>query len=240
MRALRAALAFSTRLPVGTLAARDFAQAPGWFAAAGLVVGALQALVWWGASALWPPAIAALIAVIAGLIVTGALHEDGLADTVDGLGSGRPAERALEIMRDSRIGSFGALGLGGVVAVRVLALTALPIAMVALIAAQTLSRAAMTVVFRKGRYLRASGAGTGMEAPLSITSLIATLVACALACALLGQPLIVLGALGGAALGAGIIWAWAQRRLGGITGDICGAAQQLAEVGVYLGILACL
>lgn len=240
MRALRAALAFSTRLPVGRLDTADFAQAPAWFAVAGLAIGAVQAVVFWAAALLWPATIAALLAVVAGIVLTGALHEDGLADTVDGLGSGRPPERALEIMRDSRIGSFGALGLGLVVGLRVLALAALPLAPIALIAGQTLSRAAMTVVFRRGRYLRAVGAGSGMEAPLAPFGIVAALIACGLASALLGAPLMILAALTGAALGAGVIWAWAQRRLGGITGDICGAAQQLAEVGVYLGILACL
>ena len=94
MRAFRAALTFLTRLPVGRLEAGDFARAPGWFAAAGLVIGAAGAGVWWLAAAIWPPVLAALAAVAAMLLITGALHEDGLADAFDGLGSGRPAERA--------------------------------------------------------------------------------------------------------------------------------------------------
>lgn len=248
MRGLRAALAFLTRLPVGRLDAADFAQAPSWFAAAGLVVGGSCAAFALLAQALWPPVIAAGLAVMLGLLITGALHEDGLADTADGLGSGRPAERALEIMRDSRIGSFGALALFLGVGGRIAALAAIAGAgmlsmPVALVAGHAVSRALMAAMFRRGRYLRASGAGTGMEAPLGLAGVAALVGAAVLglaAPALALGPGAALAGLAGAVLGLAAIWSWAQRRLGGITGDILGAAQQAAELGFYLGVLACL
>ena len=240
MRAARAALAFLTRLPVGRLDAADFARAPGWFAAAGLAIGALAAGVWWLAAAVWPPVLAALASVAALALITGALHEDGLADAFDGLGSGRPAERALEIMRDSRIGSFGTLALGLVLAGRVAALTALgPLAPVALIAGQGLSRAAMTLMLRRGPYLRAQGTGSGMTGPLGAgvwPLAIAAIVALALTVWMGGWASVpaVVG-MGAAML---ILRHWAIRRLGGITGDILGAAQVLGELGFLLGWLA--
>lgn len=240
MRGARAALAFLTRLPAGRLDSADFARAPGWFAAIGLLIGGFQAVVFAGAAMLWPPGLAALVAVAAGLMITGALHEDGLADMVDGLGSGRPAERALEIMRDSRIGSFGALALGLALAARVMSLAALgPLAPATLCAAGGLSRGAMALMLRAGPYLRPRGAGSGMTGPLRTG---------ALAGAALGAALLVwwsagwavIGGLAGLALGAGAARGWAMHRLGGVTGDVLGAAQVLGEIGFLMGVLACL
>ncbi|GAB4261950.1 MAG: adenosylcobinamide-GDP ribazoletransferase [Pararhodobacter sp.] len=241
MRGARAALAFLTRLPAGPLDSADFARAPGWFGIIGLGLGALMAGAWFAASALWPPVIAALVAVAVGLALTGGLHEDGLADSFDGLGSGRPAERALEIMRDSRIGSYGALALGLVLALRVAALTALgPMAPVALIAGQGLSRAAMTLMLRAGPYLRPKGAGTGMTGPFGARGALTLAAALALGLGLIGWAAGWGGLTGLAGLGVMVLAMrrWAMRRLGGITGDVLGAAQVLGDVGFLLGVLA--
>src|ERR1019366_4569859 len=105
-----------TRLPVGwfsgTQAPAGIADAVWAFPIAGAVVGGIGGGVFWGCSALGlPPAVAAVWTLVATLLVTGALHEDGLADTADGFGGGRTREQKLEIMRDSRIGSFGALAV---------------------------------------------------------------------------------------------------------------------------------
>ena len=242
LRGARAALAFLTRLPSGPLEGADFARAPGWFAMVGLLIGTLCAGLWVLADWAWSPVLAALAAVTLGLLLTGALHEDGLADTVDGLGSGRPTERALEIMRDSRIGSFGALALCIALAARVAALVALgALAPVALIAGQGLSRAGMAVMLRRGPYLRPSGAGTGMTGPMGAG-------VWALMAAVLLAGGATFWAAGGALIGGviGLIVAqlamrgWAMRRLGGITGDILGAAQIAGDLGFLLGVLACL
>jgi adenosylcobinamide-GDP ribazoletransferase len=240
MRGARAALAFLTRLPAGPLDGADFARAPGWFGAVGLGLGTLMAGAWLAAAVLWPPVIAALIAVALGLFLTGALHEDGLADAFDGLGSGRPAERALEIMRDSRIGSFGALALGLAMALRVAALVALgPLAPVALIAGQGASRAAMTLMLRRGPYLRPSGAGTGMTGPLGLGGVtVGVALAAALALMAWGAGWGALTGLAGLVLAMLALRGWALRRLGGITGDILGAAQVLGDLGFLLGVLA--
>lgn len=240
MRGARAALVFLTRLPGGRLDASDFAAAPGWFAVVGLGIGVALAAVWTLAGLVWPPLVAALATVAAGLLLTGALHEDGLADTFDGLGAMRTRERALEILRDSRIGSYGALALGMGLAGRVAALTALgPAVPVALIAGQGFSRVAMTLVLRRGPYLRAAGAGSGMTGPLGAGRwplLAATLAGLALGLWALGGALV--GGLIGLILATLALRLWALRRLGGITGDILGAIQVLGDLGFLLGVLA--
>ncbi|MFN4100139.1 MAG: adenosylcobinamide-GDP ribazoletransferase [Pararhodobacter sp.] len=242
MRGARAALAFLTRLPAGPLDAGDFSRAPGWFPAVGLGLGTLCAGVWLLAAWAWTPLLAALAAVALGLLLTGALHEDGLADTFDGLGAFRPVARALEIMRDSRIGAFGAMALGIVLAAKVGALVALGgLAPVALIAGQGMSRAGMALMLRAGPYVRPSGAATGMTGPLGtgVWPLgLAVVLAGGLTLWAAGWGLV--AGLAGLVLAQLAVREWARRRLGGITGDILGAAQVLGDLGFLLGVLACL
>ena len=97
-----------------------------YFPLIGLLVGLASAGVFWSASQVWGGALPALLAIAVGVLITGAFHEDGLADTFDGLGGGGTPERRLEIMKDSRIGTYGALGLGLVLALKAAALTDLP------------------------------------------------------------------------------------------------------------------
>ena len=106
-------LRFFTRLPIPEAKGSDgnLAGAALAFPFAGLSVGLLCALVWWLATALVPPLPAAGVTLLFGILITGALHEDGFSDCADGLGGGFTRERALEIMRDSRIGAYGACAL---------------------------------------------------------------------------------------------------------------------------------
>ncbi|MBC7737404.1 MAG: adenosylcobinamide-GDP ribazoletransferase, partial [Candidatus Saccharibacteria bacterium] len=122
------ALQFLTRLHLPfEVAFTPQAQAasPRWYALVGVVIGGVMAVLVWGALALWPPVVAVLVAMAGQLLVTGALHEDGFADACDGLGGVRPRARVLEIMRDSRIGTYGVLGLGLMLAGRVAVLVEL-------------------------------------------------------------------------------------------------------------------
>jgi adenosylcobinamide-GDP ribazoletransferase len=110
-----AALRFFTRLPVPAWvghSAEQLNHAARYFPAVGLIVGAIGAAVTLAALAVWPPAIAVLLGMVATLLATGAFHEDGLADTIDGMGGGWTREQVLTIMKDSRIGSYGAIGIG--------------------------------------------------------------------------------------------------------------------------------
>lgn len=144
------AVQFLTRIPTPQLAGFQpewIQQSARYYPLVGQMVGGVSALILYGAAQIWSPWIAALLALGAGVLLTGGFHEDGLADTADGLGGGLTRERRLEIMKDSRLGSYGALALGLTLALRVAALAMLAqfsplFAAVALMAAHGLGRAA--------------------------------------------------------------------------------------------------
>ncbi len=241
------ALQFLTRLPVP--AEIDYSDAamkrsPGWYPAVGLVIGTITAVVFLGTVLVLPQAVAALVAVSVGLGVTGALHEDGFADLCDGLGGARgDRARALEIMRDSRIGAFGAIGLGMALALRVTTLALLPLAMVpfALIAGAALSRASMTRALQGAAYVRAQGAGSAvagaMEAEVLERALITAALVWLASWPFLGLVPGLTAALG-LALGHVAIRRLYEPRLGGYTGDCLGSVQIVSEAGFLLGLLA--
>jgi adenosylcobinamide-GDP ribazoletransferase len=207
------------------------------FPLVGVLVGALGALAFAAATALGlPPLLAALLAIAALVASTGALHEDGLADLADGLGGTSRAQR-LQIMRDPRIGSFGVLALALALAARAGALAALagPAEVgAALVAAAALSRALLPAAMLALPQARADGlaAKAGRPHPARV----AATVAIALLIALLLLPPLTLVIASAAAALAGAMVAWlALRRLGGITGDVLGAVQQLAEIAFLFG-----
>ncbi|HTU62217.1 MAG TPA: adenosylcobinamide-GDP ribazoletransferase, partial [Polyangiales bacterium] len=122
-----------------------------------IAIGAVAAAVFWAASIVFPPVIAAILSTIATVALTGALHEDGLADTMDGLGGGHTRERALQIMKDPRIGSFGALSLMLVVSLKIATISALPLTwlIMALISGHALSRWCAVLLVLRLPYARA-------------------------------------------------------------------------------------
>jgi len=244
------AMQFLTRVP----APRWVGFEPDWlnqsarhFPAVGLCVGAVAALVLWVAGRVFPPAVAVGLSMAATLVLTGGFHEDGLADTFDALGGAVSRERALAIMKDSRIGSYGALALLVVLGLKAATLTALPMALAvpALLLAHTASRACAVLLIR---WLPYAGDMTHAKAkPLaqrvsaggaSVALGWAVFVGVVLAAWRPGQaPLVVLSLL---LLAAGTLWcfAWLRRRLGGYTGDGLGATQQITELLVLLAWLA--
>lgn len=240
------ALQFLTRLPVPEVEFSEAAakRSVGWYPGVGLVVGAVTAGVFCLAALVVPQIMAALIAVAAGLVLTGALHEDGLADLCDGLGGGRgdPA-RALEIMRDSRIGAYGAIGLGMALALRVMALALMPVWVVpgALIIGAAVSRASMVRAMSDVNYVRAQGAGSALAGAMAKPVLHRALITAAVV-AVLGWPIFgfwagMSGVLGLAAAHLGLRRIY-EPRLGGYTGDCLGAVQIVSEVGFLVGLLA--
>jgi adenosylcobinamide-GDP ribazoletransferase len=173
------------------------------------------------------------------ICTTGALHEDGLADVADGFGGGRTREDKLRIMRDSRIGSYGALALVLALLARAGALVALADpsdVLAALVAAGAVSRAALPAVMAISPQARADGLAAAAGRPHPLRAAAAALVAALLAILLLGQaaPAALLAGAGGA-LAVALL---ARRQIGGYTGDVLGAAQQLGEIGVLLGAVA--
>jgi adenosylcobinamide-GDP ribazoletransferase len=157
-----AALRFFTRLPVPAWvghSAEQLNHAARYFPAVGLIVGAIGAAVTLAALAIWPPAIAVLLGMVATLLATGAFHEDGLADTIDGMGGGWTREQVLTIMKDSRIGSYGAIGIGLALLTKFEALAELtvlpgPTFVAALIAGHAVSRFASTTLIYALDYAR--------------------------------------------------------------------------------------
>ena len=242
-RLLLVAIQFLTRIPVPQV--RDFdpamlTRAARWFAVVGQGVGAAGAAVLLLASAVWPPWIAALLALGAGVLVTGAFHEDGLADTADGLGGGQTPQRRLEIMRDSRVGTYGVLALGLCLALKAASLAALsPLAgALGLIAAHGFGRAAAVVAMRVTPYADLAAAGKWKPTPRGVTT--GEVVA---ACLTAAWPLLFLGPGGfvGVVVGAtlpGLVLFAAIRLIGGHTGDVLGGAEQAGELGFLLGLAA--
>lgn len=234
---LALSLALLTRLPIGPrIAAPGWARACRAFPLAGLIVGILAAAILAIAEGIGlPRAVAATMAVIASILMTGALHEDGLADTVDGFGGAYARTEKLAIMRDSRVGAFGVLALILSVALRIAALAALPAAAgaAALVAAHTVSRAALPAMMRREKLARTDGLAAEVGRPhaqavlwsLGIGALVALL---ALG---LGPAIVALAA----AAGVACIVAWiARRQIGGYTGDVLGASEQSLEATVLI------
>lgn len=228
---LAAAFSLLTRLPCPTMHEAPSPRAAWAWPVAGAAVGALAAVVI--SAALWlglPASVASALALVAAALLTGGLHEDGLADTADGLMGGQTKERRLEIMKDSRIGSYGSLALVLVTLVRWSALTALITAGAhwgALIAAGALSRAPMAVLIALLPNARGTGLShlTGQPPRAAVAG--ALVVAATFALLATGAALIPM-ILAATATTAFLARA-AQKRIGGQTGDILGASQQLAE-----------
>jgi adenosylcobinamide-GDP ribazoletransferase len=224
---VRAALAFLTPLPLGgpppdrgTLA---------WFPVAGALIGAVVGVTWWGASEVLPVAVAAALAVTVDLVVTGGLHVDGLADSADGLlphheGPGR----RLAVMRQPDVGAFGAAAVGAALLLRWSALASAEpdVGLVAAVWAgsRALMALALLVVPYVGGGLGAAFLGARRPAVLASAA-----VAVGVPTALAVEPVAALAAVVAALLaGCGVV-ALGRARLGGITGDVAGAAGVVAE-----------
>jgi adenosylcobinamide-GDP ribazoletransferase len=258
MRLFFVALQFLTRMP----SPRWVGFEPEWlnqsarhFPAVGLLVGAVAALVLMVGEVLFPPAVAVGLSMAATLLLTGAFHEDGWADTCDALGGGASVgrERALLIMRDSRIGTYGAVGLVLMLGLKAATLTALPLAlsMPALLFAHAASRAAAVALIRwlpyagdiehaKAKPLAQRISRGGLAVALAWVALLC--LALVWAARRWSEPAVVPAIVLGLLVMAGAAtWCarWFRQRLGGYTGDTLGATQQLTELLallVWLGV----
>jgi adenosylcobinamide-GDP ribazoletransferase len=237
------ATAVLTRLPVGVaLPGEGAIAASGWaFPLVGAGIGALAALAFLLAELLGcASAPAALIAVGAGLAVTGAFHEDGLADTADGFGGGKSRDEKLRIMRDSRHGSFGVVALVLSIALRAAALGTIgePIrAGLALVAAHAASRGALPLLMRIMAPARADGLGAMAGRPSRTVAIVAAALGAAIGLALLGPRTGAIALLlSGAALALAAMLA--RHQIGGYTGDVLGFFQQIGEIVMLLAASA--
>jgi adenosylcobinamide-GDP ribazoletransferase len=181
------------------------------------------------------------VALATTIWLTGALHEDGLADVADGFGGGRTLEDKLRIMRDPRIGSYGALALvlGLLARAGALASLAAPAeVMTALVAAGAASRAALAAVMTMLPPARADGLAASAGRPHPLRTAAAVLLAALITVVLLGKAAAA-ALLAGAAAAFMVAWL-ARSQIRGHTGDVLGAVQQLTEIGVLLGTVAAL
>ncbi|MGM4896416.1 adenosylcobinamide-GDP ribazoletransferase [Tardiphaga sp. 709] len=242
------AIRFLTVLPVpatGDAQEADWlARAMKYFPIVGAGIGAASAIVFLVASEFWSPLIAALLAITTSIVITSALHEDGLADTADSFGGGWTIEKRLAIMKDSRIGTYGALALGLGTALRIAALAILPMwaGATALIAVHAAARAMPALVMNRLPYGGDTSAMkvTYAEAPVRFEESLFALVVIVLAAiplALVSLASLAAGLLLGAALAA-LLALWSRRLIGGYTGDVLGAVEQLFEIGFLLGVAA--
>ena len=237
MRPLLCAIGFLTRLwvPAVDLSEQQLARSAGWFAWVG---GLVAALLWVVARVLTPfdARLAALLVVAVWAFLTGGLHLDGVADSVDGLSGGRgQRERTLEIMRDSRIGSHGALALLLVLLLKWSALERLlGDGDVRWLLAPVLARFVCTLLMACFPYARSQGLGSAFAGRVGVRQVLLGGLALAAGLTWLGLPALI-GALAG--LLAGLLVAFRfQRLLGGLTGDVYGAAIEAAEGGCLLAL----
>ncbi|MCW2235872.1 adenosylcobinamide-GDP ribazoletransferase [Azospirillum canadense] len=240
---LALAVVFLTRIPLrlsGPLAEDAHARAMGWFPLVGAGVGLAGGAVYALTAALHLPPLPAALLVLGTLVwLTGGLHEDGAADVADGFGGGRDKARKLEIMRDSRVGSYGVLAIVFSIALRASALTALAeprAVLLALAASGALSRGGMAVIARTMDPARADGLAARQGRPVVATVALSLALAGAVTLAALG-PAAPVAVLVAALAGAAVAWQ-ARRQIGGHTGDVFGAAQQATEAAVLLALAA--
>lgn len=237
---LRAALGFFTRLPAGSAPAADFRGIMRWFPVVGLIVGSLTALLTGVAALILPPPLCGVLGCLAWVFLTGGLHLDGVADCGDGLTVEVPPARRLEIMKDSRLGTFGGTALFFALAVKATALGTLvaglapfsagwsaflPLTAMCCMAA-ALGRSFSVLAMRLPS-ARPAGLGASVKDGMSPRD-------DALALALGLGVCLLNGARGLMALAAALLVAWlilsaARRRLGGVTGDVFGCLTESVE-----------
>lgn len=243
LRLVLTAIQFFTRIPVPAwtgYSAGQLNDSARHFPLVGVLVGAVTGAVFVMAVQVWPQHVAVILAMLTGVLLTGGFHEDGLADACDGFGGGQSKERVLEIMKDSRVGSFGVLGLAFALLLKFACLSALPATQFLwiAIAAHGFSRFMAVSVMAGMAYVRDEGSAKSkpMAKGISIPSLCWAGIVGLAPLSMIGASALLAAAL---AIAVRLLAAsYFQRRIGGYTGDCLGATQQVCELAFYLGWLA--
>jgi adenosylcobinamide-GDP ribazoletransferase len=240
---LRTATAFLTRLPMphpDGARPENFARAQRIFPLVGACIGAAIGLVCLLLREIGVPEMAAAaLALGGGALLTGALHEDGLADVADGFGGGRDVAAKLEIMRDSRLGTYGALALVVSFAAKLSALAAIPDGFVvqSLIAAHALGRGVLPWMSISLPNARADGLAANAGRPDSTIAMIAAGLALLIAVLMLPFASALMAAIVAGVSAFGMAWL-TKRQIGGYTGDVLGGAEQVAETAILVLLAA--
>ncbi|MFT5218508.1 MAG: adenosylcobinamide-GDP ribazoletransferase [Planctomycetota bacterium] len=248
IRYLLTAVVFFTRIPLSGFANNDrlsMNQALKYFPLIGWLVGAICAWLFYFANLVFPPSLAVIIAISGGLLITGALHEDGLADCCDAFGGGWDKAQILTIMKDPRIGSYGATGLIISLLARVVLLTELAklgpgLVMVALLTGHASSRYLVLILTSQLDYVREtadSKSASMVDGGFSISMLLYSSVLCLLPIWLIDDS-ILYTAVPMAAVAVIALGFYFKHRIGGYTGDCLGATQQLGELIFYFSLVA--
>ena len=238
---LLVALAFLTRVPIPAKTPHSphyLNAASRYFPAVGLLIGAIVAAIYLGAAEIWPAGLAIALSMAASALLTGAFHEDGFADSCDGFGGGWSREQVLTIMKDSRLGTYGAVGLGLLLTIKFLALQSITqpsgIA-IALLVGHCWSRLLAISHMLNLNYVR--DIDSSKIKPLATQRARNDFLIAAMA----ALPLVlVISPLQLVAIALALLawrWWWSRyivRRIGGYTGDCLGASQQVAEALIYL------
>ncbi len=224
-----AAVQFLTRIPIRLRTAPDLGRAVPWFPVVGALIGLSTGAVAAGLIELVPATVAAAVAVLSGVVITGAFHEDGLADTADAL-AGTTPERRREILQDSRHGTYGVAALSGSIVLRIVCVASLgpAHAFAALVTAHSLARGAAVATMALAPPVPTAGLGADSMRSVSPAGAAAGVaIAVAAGAAATGWWVV---PLGGGAIGGAVLVALPVRRLfGGVSGDILGAVEQVVE-----------
>lgn len=248
VRAARAAFVFLSRLPVGGFpySADEWRWAAAHFPLVGVVIGAFGAGVYAAAHGLGS-SVAAVLALTTTVLLTGAFHEDGLADTADAMGGAHGAKGVLEILKDSRVGSYGGTALVLTLLLRVSCLSQLGVmqALPALVLSHTFARTGPVWLMTTLPYvsLGAQAKGSSVAAASTPQAVVASIWALACGAAIAALDGGWWAAVSAAALAVAsvnvVLRAWFRARVGGFTGDFLGAAEQVGESAVLLCVLGC-
>lgn len=237
--AVRGAVQFLTRVPAPTPAAPDLTASVAWFPVVGGAIGLVVGLVVLAASTVVPMTLAATLGLAVSVLLTGAFHEDGLADVADAFAGGWDVDQRLDILDDPRHGTYGVVALVVSIVLRIVAVAALTpaTAVAALVAANSLARAVAVGSMRLAPTARPTGLGADYVRRLSAGRVVAGVIA-GTAIAGLAIGWWVAPALAVAGAGAVVVVALAIRRIGGLSGDVLGTIEQVAEIGVLVTVVA--
>ena len=240
IRDLRVAVGFLTRLPVGDVSDGGtkpvrLASAVPWFPIVGAAIGLAQAGVWRGMAELVSPFVAAALATAAALLITGAFHHDGLADIADAFGGGWTEEQRFEILKDSRLGTYGTAALAMALIIEIATVASFDPAagFGAIVAGHALGRAgalAAMVLAPVG----GDGLGASYTADLS-RSWVTVGVVAGIAIAAVASPVLVVWPLLACAASSVVVVALSVRKIGGVTGDVLGAIAVCGMLAALVG-----
>ncbi len=237
------ALMFYTRFPIKNIEGWNetmLNKSTRYFTLIGLLVGGLGALVFWGAVQVFSVQVAILLSIIATVFFTGAFHEDGFADFCDGFGGGTTREKILDIMKDSRIGTYGTVGLIFILGIKFLTLSGIAISQIPLviIAGHSVSRLFPVLLIYTSEYVRLDA--TSKTKPIGKADSVRSF----LLAAVIGLATLFLLPWKESVMALAMLFAvyylfrfYVNKKLGGYTGDVLGALQQLSEVVFYLAVL---